>query len=158
MITLVQRVLRARVSVADEIVGAIDRGLVLFVGVEKGDTEADAEATARKLAALRVFPGRTPMDLTVADVQGGFLVISQFTLAAELRHGNRPDFTGAADPSIAQPLYQRVADQLAAAGHRVATGRFGAAMEVESCNDGPVSLILTVREGRVVARAAPPTS
>ena len=145
-------------SVDSEVIGAIERGLLVFVGVEQGDTAADADATAKKLASLRVFPGRTPMDLTVREVQGGFLVISQFTLAAELRHGNRPDFMAAARPEIAAPLYQQVADQLAAAGHRLATGRFGASMAVESCNDGPVSLILTVRDGKVVARRDPATT
>jgi len=155
VITLVQRVAEARVSVAGETVGAIGRGLLVFVGVERGDTAADADATATKLANLRVFPGRTPMDLPVRDVHGGFLVISQFTLAAELRHGNRPDFLAAADPAIAEPLYQRVADQLAATGAPVATGRFGAAMQVASCNDGPISLILTVRGGKVIARPDP---
>jgi D-tyrosyl-tRNA(Tyr) deacylase len=158
VITLVQRVAEARVSVAGEVVGKIGRGLLVFVGVECGDGEADADATAKKLANLRVFPGKTPMDLAARDVQGGFLVISQFTLAAELRHGNRPDFLAAADPALADPLYQRVAAQLAATGAPVATGRFGAAMQVESCNDGPVSLVLTVRGGKVIARADQPTT
>ncbi|MBM4059827.1 MAG: D-tyrosyl-tRNA(Tyr) deacylase [Planctomycetes bacterium] len=155
MITLVQRVQKARVTVDGAVVGAIDRGLLLFVGVEAGDTAADADTTAKKLAGLRVFPGRTPMDLTLADVGGGCLVISQFTLAAELRHGNRPDFTDAAPPAPAEALYARVAAQLASAGLPVATGRFGAAMLVESCNDGPVSLLLTVRGGKVVPRPSP---
>ncbi len=159
VITLVQRVLQAKVLVAGEIVGAIDRGLLLFVGVEAGDGEADAEATARKVASLRVFPGRTPTDLAVGDVGGGCLVVSQFTLAAELRHGNRPDFTAAAPPALADQLYQQVAARLASAGLRVATGRFGAAMQVEASNDGPFSLLLTVRGGKVVPRqaAAEPT-
>jgi len=155
VITLVQRVHRASVLVEAENVGAIERGLLLFVGVEQGDTPADADTTARKVASMRVFPGRTPMDLSVSEVGGGCLVISQFTLAAELRHGNRPDFTAAAPPPIAEQLYQQVADQLAAAGLRVATGRFGASMQVESCNDGPVSLVLTVRNGKVVPRSGP---
>lgn len=152
MITLVQRVRRARVSVAGQVVGEIERGLLLYVGVERGDEDADADATARKVAAMRLFPERTPMDRSVLDLAGGCLVVSQFTLAAELRHGNRPDFTAAADPSIAAPLYERVASGLAEAGLRVARGVFGAAMQVESLNDGPVTLVLTVRGGRVVAR------
>jgi D-tyrosyl-tRNA(Tyr) deacylase len=158
VITLVQRVSEARVSVAGEVIGAIGRGLLVFVGVERGDGEADADATAKKLANLRVFPGKTPMDLAVRDVQGGFLVISQFTLAAELRNGNRPDFFAAADPALADPLYQRVAAQLAATGAPVATGRFGASMQVASCNDGPVSLVLTVRCGKVIARPDQPAT
>lgn len=156
MITIVQRVRSARVSVDGETVGAIDRGLLLYVGVETGDGTADAEATARKVASLRVFPERTPMDRSVVDIGGSCLVVSQFTLAAELRHGNRPDFTAAAPPAMATALYERVIAGLRAAGLSVATGRFGAAMLVESCNEGPVTLVLTVRDGKVVARPAGP--
>ncbi|MBP8300813.1 MAG: D-tyrosyl-tRNA(Tyr) deacylase [Planctomycetes bacterium] len=154
MITLVQRVRWAKVTVGDEVTGSIERGVLLLVGVEPGDTEADADETARKVAAMRIFPARTPMDLTLREVEGGCLVVSQFTLAAELRHGNRPDFTGAAAPAIAEPLYERVAARLGASGLPTATGRFGAAMQVESCNDGPISLILNVRGGKVVPRPA----
>lgn len=158
MITVVQRVASARVFVAGDLVGAIERGLLLLVGVEHGDTPADADATARKVAALRLFPDRKPMDRSVGEIGGGCLVVSQFTLAAELRHGNRPDFTAAADPAIAEPLYRRVADGLAAAGLPVATGRFGAAMQVELTNDGPVTVVLTVRDGKVVPRPEPPSA
>lgn len=141
-------------TVDDEVTGTIERGVLLLVGIEPGDSTADADETARKVAAMRIFPARTPMDLTLSEVGGGCLVVSQFTLAAELRHGNRPDFTGAAAPSIAEPLYERVAAQLAASGLPTATGRFGASMQVESCNDGPISLILNVRGGKVVPRPA----
>lgn len=157
MISLIQRVRKASVVVDADVVGAIDQGLLVFVGVERGDSEADADATARKIAALRVFPSRTPTDLAVGEVGGGCLVVSQFTLAAELRHGNRPDFTAAAAPADAEALYRRVADQLAGTGLRVATGRFGASMQVQLDNDGPFSLILTVRAGKVVERPAPTT-
>jgi D-aminoacyl-tRNA deacylase len=153
VITLVQRVQRAEVEVDGAITGAIGHGLLLFVGVEHGDGELDADATARKVAALRVFPGRTPTDASVLDVRGGCLVVSQFTLAAELRHGNRPDFTAAAPPPLAEALYRRVAERLQQAGATVATGRFGAAMRVTLCNDGPFTLVLTVRGGKVIARA-----
>lgn len=153
MITLVQRVTRASVCVEDAVVGSIDRGVLLLVGVERGDTPADADVTARKVAALRCFPGRTPMDQTLAAVGGGCLVVSQFTLAGELAEGNRPSFTAAAPPEVAEPLYLRVAEQLAAVGLPVATGRFGAMMQVQLINDGPVTLVLTVRGGRVVGRA-----
>lgn len=157
MITLVQRVAEARVHVAGDVVGAIARGLLLFVGVERGDTVADADATARKIAAMRIFPDRAPMDRSVVDIGGECLVVSQFTLAADLRHGNRPDFTAAADPAHAVSLYERVADQLAGAGIRIAKGRFGASMRVELVNEGPVTIVLTVRDGRVVPRPpAPP--
>jgi D-tyrosyl-tRNA(Tyr) deacylase len=157
VITLVQRVRQAQVTVDGDVTGTIEQGLLLFVGVEAGDTELDADATAKKVAALRIFPGRTPTDLSVLDVRGGCLVVSQFTLAAELRHGNRPDFTAAAPPALADSLYRRVADQLATAGVRVATGRFGASMLVELQNDGPFTLVLTVRGGKVVARPDPVT-
>jgi D-tyrosyl-tRNA(Tyr) deacylase len=152
VITLVQRVRQARVLVDGEAVGAIERGLLLFVGVEQGDTEADADTTAKKVQGLRIFPGRTPTDLAVGDIGGSCLVVSQFTLAAELRHGNRPDFTAAAPPALADALYQRVVAQLTAAGLPVATGRFAASMLVELQNDGPFSLVLTVRGGKVVPR------
>lgn len=162
MISLVQRVSRAAVRVDGDVVGAIDRGLLVFVGVERGDTAADADATAKKIRHLRVFADRTPTDLDVVQAGGGCLVVSQFTLAAELRHGNRPDFTAAAGPADANALYERVAEQLAALGAPVATGRFGAAMQVELVNDGPMTFVLTVRGGKVVPRgdarlAAPPT-
>jgi len=152
VITLIQRVHRASVTVDGEVCGAIGPGLLLFVGVEQGDGAAEADATARKVSAMRVFPSGRRMDRSVGDVGGGCLVISQFTLAADLRHGNRPDFTAAAPPDLAAPLYERVAAQLRAAGLGVATGRFGAAMQVESCNDGPVSLVLIVRGGRAQPR------
>jgi len=154
MITVVQRVRRARVTVGDEVVGEIGVGLLLLVGVERGDTATDADATARKVVQLRCFPGRTPMDRTVAEVDGGCLVVSQFTLAAELAAGNRPSFTDAAPPELAAPLYERVAAQLRAAGRTVATGRFGASMQVELCNDGPVTFVLVASGGRVRDRRA----
>lgn len=155
MITLVQRVRSARVLVDGAAVGAIDHGLLLLVGVEAGDTPADASTTARKLAALRVFPDRTPTDRNVLEAGGACLVVSQFTLAAELRHGNRPDFTAAAAPALAEQLYEQVAAELRSTGLTVATGRFGASMQVELCNDGPLSLVLQVRHGKVQPRPAP---
>jgi D-tyrosyl-tRNA(Tyr) deacylase len=150
MKTVVQRVTRAEVRVGGDVLGRIERGLLLFVGVAKGDSEADADATARKIAALRIFPGRTPMDLTAGDVGGGCLVVSQFTLCAALGKGNRPSFEPAADPALAEPLYLRVADALRATGLTVATGRFGADMAVELVNDGPVTFWLETRDGALV--------
>ena len=140
--------------VGGETAGAIGRGLLLFVGVEQDDTLADAEETARKVINLRVFPKDKPTDLSVKDVDGGCLVVSQFTLAAELQRGNRPDFTAAAAPTIARPIYERVAEQLRTSGVDVATGRFGAAMQVELTNDGPMTYLLCVRGGRAKPRAA----
>ena len=149
MITLVQRVARAEVRVQGEVVGQIGRGLLLFVGVERGDSDADADATARNVAALRIFPGRHPMDLALGDVGGSCLVVSQFTLAGSLRKGNRPGFEGAEAPERARALYERVAAAIAAAAIPVATGRFAADMEVELVNDGPVTFVVVVRNGVV---------
>jgi D-aminoacyl-tRNA deacylase len=150
MRTVVQRVTRAEVRVGDESVGRIARGLLLFVGVEKGDGEADADATARKIAALRIFPGRTPMDLTVGEVGGACLVVSQFTLCATLAKGNRPSFEPAEAPARADALYLRVAANLRAAGLPVETGRFGADMAVELLNDGPVTFLVVSKDGALL--------
>jgi D-tyrosyl-tRNA(Tyr) deacylase len=139
---VLQRVTEARVRVEGEVVGAIGRGVLLLVGVEKGDGEEQADRTARKVAAFRIFPGRTPMDLTLADVGGAVLVVSQFTLAADLSKGNRPGFERAEAPERAEALYLRVAEGLRACGLRVQTGRFGATMAVELVNDGPVTFVL----------------
>ena len=133
-----------------EVIGRIGHGALLLVGVERGDTEQDADATARKISALRFFSGATPMDKTLAEVDGACLVISQFTLTGSLRKGNRPSFTRAENPDVAESLYLRVADQLTAAGLSVATGKFGAMMEVELINDGPVTFLLFASEGRVL--------
>lgn len=150
MIVVVQRVARAEVRVDLETVGKIARGLMLLVGVERGDTEADADALARKLVALRIFAGRTPMDLTVKDVSGACLVVSQFTLAGTTRKGNRPSFDRAEDPAKANSLYLRLADRIRAEGVEVATGRFAADMKVELVNDGPVTFVVQARNGGLV--------
>jgi D-aminoacyl-tRNA deacylase len=163
MKTVVQRVCRAEVRVDAEVVGRVDRGVLLLVGVERGDTEADARATARKIAGLRIFPGhapadvqgvpagrRAPLDLDLAEVNGGCLVISQFTLAGTVRKGRRPGFDGAEAPALAEVLYERVVAELRALGLPVQTGRFGATMEVELVNDGPVTLLVFTRDGAVL--------
>ena len=150
MKTVVQRVLRAEVRVAGEVVGRIERGLLLLVGVEKGDGETDADVTARKVAALRIFPGRTPMDLTIADVGGACLVISQFTLCASIAKGNRPSFEPAEAPERAEALYLRVAAGLRETGLSVETGRFGADRAVELVNDGPVTFLVATAAGALV--------
>jgi D-aminoacyl-tRNA deacylase len=150
MVAVVQRVSRAEVRVAGEVVGQIGLGLMLLVGVERGDGQADAEALARKLVALRIFPGRTPMDLSVKDVAGACLVISQFTLAGSTRKGNRPSFDRASDPALAESLYEHFAEQIRQQGIPVATGRFAAHMDVELVNDGPVTFVLQARDGGLV--------
>jgi len=150
MIAVVQRVSRAEVRVDAEVVGGIALGLVVLLGVERGDGEADADVLARKLVALRIFPGRTPMDFSVKDVGGACLVVSQFTLAGSTRKGNRPSFDRAEDPALAQALYQHFADRIRAEGIQVATGRFAAHMEVDLVNDGPVTFILQARAGALL--------
>lgn len=150
MRTVLQRVQRASVQVGGEVVGAIDQGVLLLVGVQVGDGPEESDLTARKIAALRIFPGRTPMDRTLTDVGGGCLVVSQFTLLGQVRKGNRPSFTEAETPERAEALYLRVAEGLRERGLRVATGRFGADMAVELVNDGPVTLVVEARDGRLL--------
>jgi D-aminoacyl-tRNA deacylase len=146
VIALVQRVARAEVSVAGERVGAIGAGLLVFVCAEPADDEAIAERLVERLLKLRVFADAAgKMNRSVVDVAGGLLVVSQFTLAAELSGGNRPSFSGAAPAAQGRSLYERV---LAAARARhpvVEAGVFGAEMQVELVNDGPVTIPLVVR-------------
>ncbi|MEM7220332.1 MAG: D-aminoacyl-tRNA deacylase [Pseudomonadota bacterium] len=140
---LVQRVARARVEVAGEIVGQIDSGLLVFVGVVAGDTEAPCDWLADKLLNLRIFPDADkPMNRSVTDVGGELLVVSQFTLAADTSRGRRPSFGTAAEPAEAQRLYELLVGRLRERGAKVATGRFGADMQVELINDGPVTFLL----------------
>jgi len=147
MIAVVQRVSRASVTVDGREHGRIEHGLCVLLGVEQGDTTAEADWIAGKLARLRIFrddEGR--MNRSVQDVEGAVLVVSQFTLAGDCAKGNRPSFVRAADPSIGEPLYERVAAQIANVhGLPVGTGKFGAMMNVELVNDGPVTLIIERR-------------
>lgn len=143
MRALLQRTTAASVRVAGEVVGEIDRGLVILVGIGPEDTEATADQMAQKSAELRLFrddAGRTNRSLL--DTGGGALVISQFTLYADTRRGRRPGFTGAAPPDEAERLYERFADALRGLGVTVATGRFGVEMAVELVNDGPFTIWL----------------
>jgi len=140
---VLQRVSSASVSVDDECVGRIGRGLLVLVGVEAGDGPETAAAAAAKLAHLRVFEDdRGHMNLDAAEVGGAYLVVSQFTLAGSLAKGRRPSFAGAAPPEAAEPLVEALVEGLRAAGHRVETGRFRAHMAVELVNDGPVTFVL----------------
>ncbi len=139
-----QRVQSARVTVDGETVGEIGHGVLLLVGVMPQDDERHARILAKKTAELRVFPDeRDRMDRSVRDIGGGVLAVSQFTLCANTGHGRRPDFSGAARPEIARPLFDTVLDELRQQGvGDVQSGRFGADMQVELINDGPVTLIL----------------
>ena len=142
MRAVVQRVRSARVIVGDEVVGAIGRGLLVLLGVAPTDTAAEAQWLADKIVGLRIFADADDkMNLSVADVGGGVLVVSQFTLYGDCRKGRRPSFVGAAPPEIAEPLYEAFVNAVRALGVPTATGRFGAMMQVELVNDGPVTLI-----------------
>jgi D-tyrosyl-tRNA(Tyr) deacylase len=152
MRVLVQRVSRARVTVGGETIGEIGRGFLLLVGVTLDDTTAGADLLARKVANLRVFDdadgnlNRSALDLVKTRESIGMLVVSQFTLYADCRKGRRPSFIQAAPPAIAEPLVDCFVDGLRALGLPVATGRFGAEMQVELVNDGPVTIWLDSAE------------
>ena len=145
MLALVQRVSHAQVVIARSVVGAIERGLLVFVCAEPADTDAQPIKLVDKLLKLRVFSDPAgKMNLSVQDVRGGLLIVSQFTLAADTASGNRPGFSGAAPPVLGQALYERVL-QLARERHApVASGEFGADMQVELVNDGPVTIPMRV--------------
>lgn len=144
MRAVVQRVSRASVEIAGDTVGAIDRGLLVLVGVAQRDTEADAQWLAEKICALRIFEDDAgKMNLCVRDLGGEILVVSQFTLFASTRKGTRPSFNDAAKPDLAIPLYETFVRLVSAAlGRPAATGRFGAMMKVGLVNDGPVTILL----------------
>jgi D-aminoacyl-tRNA deacylase len=142
---VVQRVSEARVTVDGEQVAEIARGLVVLLGVARGDTEAEAERLAGKVARLRIFEDEAgKFDRSLLDVGGEALVVSQFTLIADTRKGNRPSFTDAAEPEQAEALYDQFCEALRALGVEVDTGVFGARMEVALVNDGPVTITLDV--------------
>lgn len=143
MKVVLQRVSRASVSIEDRLAGAIERGYCLLVAFAPDDTPQEADWMAEKVAGLRLFSDADgKMNLGLAEVGGGVLVISQFTLYGDASRGRRPSFIGAARPETAIPLYQRFIEAIRAAGVPVATGEFGADMQVEIHNDGPVTLIL----------------
>lgn len=143
MRAVIQRVARAAVAVEGRVVGRIERGWLVLLGVAKGDTAADADWLAEKIVGLRAFADEAgKMNRSVAEAGGSVLVVSQFTLLGDCRKGRRPGFDAAAGPAEAEPLYRHVAARIAAAGVPVATGVFGAMMQVELCNDGPVTFVL----------------
>ncbi len=151
MRAVIQRVSEADVSVEGEMIAAIGAGLVVLVGVATEDTEQDAIALATKLVGLRIFPDDDrKMNRSIVDVGGSMLLISQFTLLADLRKGRRPAFNGAAPPEIAEPLLATFAAAIEAEGVEVEQGRFGAMMDVSLTNDGPVTIVIDVVDGKVV--------
>lgn len=148
MKAVVQRVKDARVSVEGRVVGAIDTGLLVYLGVGKDDTEADAAWLAEKISGLRIFEDDDDkMNLSVLDVGGGVLSISQFTLLADARKGKRPSYGDAAPPDMAEALYERFKALVAAIVPKTASGVFGASMEVAYVNMGPVTILLDTKKG-----------
>jgi|TARA_B100000315_G_scaffold173602_1_gene162031 D-tyrosyl-tRNA(Tyr) deacylase len=140
---VVQRVKSARVTVADRVVGEIDHGLLVLLGVAESDGHADVAYLARKLLGLRVFDDPAgKMNLSVQERGGAVLIVSQFTLCGDTRRGRRPSYDAAAPPEVARPIYEALVDEVRRSGVRVATGEFQAMMDVASVNDGPVTLLL----------------
>ena len=147
MRALIQRVSRGRVCVDGRIIGEIGRGLVILLGVGAGDSDADASYLAEKCANMRIFADADgKFNLSCLDIQGEALVVSQFTLYGDTRKGRRPNFVAAAPPEISQPLYEHFMHCLRGLGIIVASGEFGAMMDVEIHNDGPVTLMVESKE------------
>ena len=143
MKAVLQRVLRASVEVDEKLVGQCGNGLLILLGVAEGDTEKDADALADKILKLRIFKdANQKMNLSVRDVDGELLVISQFTLMANYAHGNRPDFLSSAKPAEANRLYEYFVKRISTGVRRTETGIFGADMKVELINDGPVTIVM----------------
>jgi len=144
---LLQRVNEASVSVAGEVVGRIGQGLVVFVGVASGDTAKDAPSLAQRTVNLRIFADEAgKFNLSILDIKGELLVVSQFTLLADTRKGRRPSFIEAAPPALAEELFEQFVQQARTTGLKVETGRFQQHMQVEIHNDGPVTILLDSRD------------
>jgi D-tyrosyl-tRNA(Tyr) deacylase len=149
MRAVVQRVSSSRVLVDDQVVGAIGSGLLVFIGVETGDTEADVEHVAAKIVELRMFEAEGDarrLARSVLDIGGAVLLVPQFTICGDCRRGRRPSFDRAAAPDVAAGLFERLVHRIAARGVRVESGRFQATMKVELVNEGPVTLLLDSRK------------
>ena len=148
MNAIIQRVTRADVSIDGKTVGALDRGFLILLGVEQGDDKKEAEVLAAKIAGLRVFTDENDkMNLALSDVNGGVLVISNFTLCADCSHGRRPSFIAAARPETAEPLYDFFCDKMRDNGiDKVERGVFGADMQVSLINDGPVTIDINSKD------------
>lgn len=145
---VIQRVKQASVSVEEKTIASIGRGFLILLGIGPGDSQYDADSLAEKCALLRIFEdGEGKTNLSIKDIQGEALVVSQFTLYADARKGRRPSFTGAASPEIAEPLVRFFSQRLIALGVPTQTGSFGAQMQVELINDGPFTIFLESSTG-----------
>ena len=147
MRVVIQKVTQASVSIENQIVGSIDKGLLVLVGIEDGDTNEDIAWLSSKIVNLRVFDDDNGvMNLSVKEVEGEVLIVSQFTLHASTKKGNRPSYIKAARPEVAIPIYEAFIKQVETLlGKRVSTGQFGAMMQVSLCNDGPVTILIDTK-------------
>lgn len=151
MRVVIQRSKQASVTVENQVIGQIERGYVVLFGVCAGDTIEDVKAIVQKLIHLRIFEDETgKMNLSLLDIEGSVLSVSQFTLYADIRKGRRPNFMDAAQPDVAEALYEQFNRLVKAEGIHVETGEFGAMMEVSLINDGPVTIIVETEEGKII--------
>ena len=147
MRVVLQLVNNCKVDINDKTAASIEKGFLLLLGVKNGDTEADAIKLARKISGLRIFTDENDkMNLSLSDVGGTVVVVSNFTLYADCSHGRRPSFINAARPDVSEPLYEFFCEQMRSNGIEVQTGEFGADMQVNICNDGPVTLVIDSEE------------